>query len=228
MLIAPARRKLPGHVPQWGNLKRQAPFSGCYGWDRGQPVDRFYIEAFLSRMAHCVHGDVLEIRDNGYTTRFGQRGHRSHVLDLDPTNKRADIIGDLCDPTTIAAGLFDCVILTQTLQYMPSPGAALANLFGGLRSGGTLLITVPCAARLDQHAPEADYWRWTPTGLRALIETYCPAAESDVDGAGNLIAMLSAMLGLAVEDVAVDDLSDSDPTFPLVACAAVRKPGGAP
>ena len=114
-------------------------------------------------MSHCIRGDVLEIYDSDYTHRYGAEGLQSHVLDLDVTNDRATIFGDLCDPDTLAPEAYDCVILTQTLQYLVVPDTAIANLYTSLRPGGTLLITAPCSAQMYQLAPESDYWRVTAT-----------------------------------------------------------------
>jgi SAM-dependent methyltransferase len=221
--IAPVKRNLPGRRPRWGNLRRAKPFSDCYGWDRGQPVDRMYIERFLERMSHRIRGDVLEVRSSDYTRRFGAADHRSHVLDIDASNRAATIIGDLCDPRTLAPASYDCVILTQTLQFLSAPDAAIASLYDSLRSGGTMLITVPCAARIDPEAPESDYRRWTPAGLRQMVGRQCERAAIEVEGGGNLIAALVAMLGCAVQDLRRQDLAVDDPVFPIIACAAVTK-----
>ena len=35
-------------VPYWGNLRRLRPFSVYYGFDRGTPVDRYYLDRFLA------------------------------------------------------------------------------------------------------------------------------------------------------------------------------------
>jgi hypothetical protein len=53
--------------PRWGNLRRTAPFSDNWGWDRGTPIDRVYIERFLREHAEDVRGDVLEIGGRYYT-----------------------------------------------------------------------------------------------------------------------------------------------------------------
>lgn len=222
--VSPVNRNLPGHRPHWGNLKRAKPFSDCYGLDRGLPVDRVYIERFLERMSSRIRGDVLEVRSPDYTHRFGAADHRTHIVDIEPTNRAATVIGDLCDPHTLSHGSYDCAIVTQTLQFVSSPDMAVANIYESLRSGGTMLITVPCAARIDGRAPESDYWRWTPEGLRAMMDRHCDGAEVEVEGGGNLIATLAAMLGCAVEDLRPQDLADNDPVFPIIACAAVTKP----
>jgi hypothetical protein len=61
------------------------PVSRVWGLDRGQPIDRHYIEAVLDAHAEDISGDVLEVKDAGYTERF-QQGARS-VTVLDPPGR---------------------------------------------------------------------------------------------------------------------------------------------
>ena len=71
------------------------PFSDHYGWDRGTPVDRFYIDAFLAEHAGEIKGRVLEIGDAEYTKRHGgDRVTQSDVLHASPGNPQATIIAD--------------------------------------------------------------------------------------------------------------------------------------
>ena len=76
-------------VPQvgkvnFGDLRRTTPFCANYGYSRGNPVDRYYIEGFLARHAADVHGRVLEVGDHTYTRRFGG----SRVTDSDVLHMR--------------------------------------------------------------------------------------------------------------------------------------------
>jgi hypothetical protein len=48
-----------------------APVSRNFGYDRGLPVDRYYIEGFLDRHKSDVRGHVLEVGDDSYTRRYG-------------------------------------------------------------------------------------------------------------------------------------------------------------
>ena len=76
------RERVPavGRV-RFGDLHRLTPISQCFGFDRGLPVDRYYIERFLARHASEIVGRVLEIGDDTYTRRFGgSRVSRSDVL----------------------------------------------------------------------------------------------------------------------------------------------------
>ncbi|WP_148083657.1 hypothetical protein [Micromonospora sp. Llam0] len=38
------------------------PVSDCYGYDRGTPVDRIYIDAFLAHHRTLIHGDAAEVK----------------------------------------------------------------------------------------------------------------------------------------------------------------------
>ena len=61
---------------RFGMLRRVTPISTKWGFDRGLPIDRHYIENFLAVNADDIRGGVLEIGDNSYTRRFGNG--RSH------------------------------------------------------------------------------------------------------------------------------------------------------
>ena len=74
----------PGQM-DLGDLRRLAPLSREFGYDRGQPVDRYYIEAFLAASSGLIRGRVLEIGDRSYTERFGgDRVTQSDVLNVNP------------------------------------------------------------------------------------------------------------------------------------------------
>src|SRR5258706_4284896 len=49
-------------LPRWGNLRRTRRFSSQFGFERGTPVDRWYLRRFLERHRADITGDVLEIQ----------------------------------------------------------------------------------------------------------------------------------------------------------------------
>jgi SAM-dependent methyltransferase len=210
---------------RWGSLRRTEPFSSYFGLERGLPVDRVYIEDFLARNAEDIRGRVLEVRDTRYTERFGgSRITQSEIVDVDEANPEATLIGDLSEPGSLPAGGFDCVILTQTLQYLDDPEAALRNVWESLAPAGVALITVPCLARIDPDLPTVDRWRFTAQGLETLLARTCPGAEVDVTAPGNVLVGISFLMGLAAQDLRPSELEHQDDDFPLVACARVRRP----
>ncbi len=81
---------------RFGSLRRTEPVSRKFGFDRGGPIDRWYIERFLSEHADDVRGRVLEVGDATYTRRFGgDRVTHSDVLHAEPGNPHATVVGDL-------------------------------------------------------------------------------------------------------------------------------------
>jgi SAM-dependent methyltransferase len=219
-------RNRPGNRAIWGTLRRLEPFSALYGWDRGTPVDRHYIERFLAEQRESIRGDVLEIRDSTYTDRYALGHVNCHVLDIDPANRQATVIADLCEPGTLSAEAFDTVILTQTLHLLPEDGVAMSNLWQALRPGGAMLLTAPCVSRVDNESPESDCWRFTPTGFGRRLQAACPGAQISVYGYGNVLIAVGFLMGLASEEFDVHELEHRDARFPLLVGAVVRKPVG--
>jgi SAM-dependent methyltransferase len=61
----------------------------------------------------------------------------------------------------------DFVLCTETMEHVPAPEMLLKEVSRCLVAGGTVLITVPFAARW--HFVPYDYWRFTPSGLDRLL-----------------------------------------------------------
>jgi SAM-dependent methyltransferase len=91
-------------------------------------------------------------------------------------------------------GTADVVMATETLEHVSDPDQFLREAMRVLRPGGTLLITVPFAARW--HFIPVDFWRFTPAGLARLF-----AANGfdrvEVFGRGNAVTV-AAYKALAV------------------------------
>ena len=199
--------------------------SSRWGFDRGTPVDRFYLERFFSSVAPLIHGRVVEVRDPVFTSRFGDGVTSVDLVDIDPRNDDATIVADLAEAGSLPAESFDCAILPQTLQFVDHPAEALANLWQSLAPGGTLMVTAPSLSRVDPDAGDADRWRWLPSGLRQLLEQACgPAGKIDLMPFGNLLAATAFLHGLAAEELLEAELEPFDHAYTLLACATATKP----
>ena len=69
----------------------------------------------------------------------------------------------------IADASVDFVLCTETLEHVPDSKQFLGEAFRCLAPRGTILITVPFAARW--HFVPHDYWRFTPSGLARLLQS---------------------------------------------------------
>jgi SAM-dependent methyltransferase len=191
------------------------PLSDHYGWDRGTPLDRHYIEAFLAEQRAAVRGSVMEVQDDAYTRAFGtDRVSTSAVVDIDDANQRATLIADLSEPASLPAEAYDCIILTQTLHLIRRPERCLENCYRGLRPGGTLLATAPSLSRVSPTYPNADFWRFTPAGMGELFASRWPDAYS-IQAFGNLRTCIGFLIGQVVAEIPKAVLDYRDPRFPL-------------
>lgn len=201
---------------------RTAPVSAHWGFDRGTPVDRYFIERFLESRRSHVTGRVLEIGDARYTRRFGHEIVRSDVLDVDPANPRATLVGSLEAPDQLPVEAYDCFILTQTLQYLFDPAAGVAAAARLLVPGGSILASVPAVGRIDATVgAERDFWRFTAASATRLFSPHF--AELEVTTAGNVLAACAFLYGLASEELTERELTADDALYPVVVMVHGRK-----
>jgi glycosyltransferase involved in cell wall biosynthesis len=212
---------------RFGSLRRLTPISRAFGFDRGLPIDRYYIERFLSVHAGDIRGNVLEIGDDIYTRRFGgDRVTKSDVLHVSEGNPEATIVGDLTSAEHIPSDSFDCVILTQTLHLIYDVRAALKTLYRILKPGGVVLATFPGISQISKDCWR-EYWCWGFTHLsaRRLFEEIFPAANVCVEVSGNVLAAIAFLHGLAAEELREEELEYRDSNYEVSIMVRAVKPG---
>jgi glycosyltransferase involved in cell wall biosynthesis/SAM-dependent methyltransferase len=216
--------------PGWlhlGSLRRTTPVSESFGFDRGSPVDRYYIESFLRRNADDIHGRVLEVADANYTKRFGtDQVTRSDVLHARPGNPEATIVGDLCTGEGIPECAFDCIILTQVLPFLWDVPAAIATARRALRPGGVLLVTVPGISQISRHDAErwGDFWRFTSMSARRLFEASFPSDRVQLSVYGNVLAAIAFLQGIAANELRPAELDDRHPDYEVIIAVRAERP----
>ncbi len=210
--------------PAWlGTIRRITPLSDEWGFERGTPVDRYYIEQFLDQESHRIRGRVLEVADSGYTSRFGQGVERSDVLDIDARNPAATFVADLAAADAVPSDAFDCFILTQTLQYVFDLRAAVRHVHRVLRPGGTVLCTVPAVSRIGRRYLDNEYWRFTAASSSRLFEEAFGDGAVEVRARGNVLASVAFLVGMACEELSARELESDDVFFPLVVTIRASK-----
>jgi SAM-dependent methyltransferase len=199
-------------------LRPVEPLSRHFGYERGQPVDRWYIEQFLAENAENISGAVLEVGSATYTRYFGgRRVQRSDVLNVRPGDPETTFVADLADAPTLPSGAFDCIILTQTLHLIFDLCAAVRTVHRVLRPGGVALVTVPgiSPVSLDQWS-ETWFWSLTPLAAERLFGDVFGPPNVEVAAKGNVASAVAFLQGRSAGELHAHELDVVDPQYPML------------
>ena len=214
-----ATRLPPVGGVRFGSLRRLEPISDDWGFDRGQPIDRYHIERFLEAERGRVQGRVLEIDTNDYTARFGGSAvTRSDVLHLSERLPGVTLIGNLATGDGIPEGAFDCVIVTQTLQFIYDVHGAVRTLNRIVKPGGTVLATLPglSPVTVAEDGSWGSCWALTSHSAARLFGEAFAGGEVEVRTAGNVLTATAFLQGIAAEELTEAELEHRDPDYEVL------------
>lgn len=142
-----------------------------------QPSSRVQVAvaapAYADACARYVRGDVLDL-GCGRVPLYGMyRANATAVVCADwPSSAHStphlDLYCDLTRPLPLRDATFDTVVLTDVLEHLPNPDAAVSDIRRVLRPGGHLVLGVPFLYGI--HEAPHDYHRYTVHRLRDLCE----------------------------------------------------------
>ena len=210
-------------------LTRLEPVSRVFGFDRGKPVDRWYIERFLAAHAADVRGRVLEVAESTYTQWYGGDDvTQSDVLYAAPGNPAATVVGDLSTGDGLPRDAYDCFVMTQTLQVIYDVRAAVRGTRELLAPEGVLLATVPGISQISREDRRdwGDWWRFTSDSARRLFADAYGPENVEVQAHGNVLSAACFLYGLAAEELNEEQLTHRDPDFELLMTIRAVKRGG--
>ncbi len=215
----------PGKIAM-GDFNRVTPLSTNFGYERGGPVDRYYIENFLQKQSKHIRGRVLEIGDNDYTLRFGEcRVTQSDILHINSENNKATFIGDLSDAPVLPSNAFDCVVLTQTLQFIFEYRKALDTCYRILKPGGILLLTVPGISHIDQGEWKKIWmYSFTESLIIKALSALFPLEKIEVETFGNVLVASAFLYGMGLPELKKSQLDYNDPHYQVIITATATKP----
>jgi ubiquinone/menaquinone biosynthesis C-methylase UbiE len=83
------------------------------------------------------------------------------------SSSRVDIVASAYD-IPVADAAFDSALMSEVLEHLEEPLAALRECARTLRPGGVLILTAPFIWHV--HEAPRDFYRYSPYGLRHLLE----------------------------------------------------------
>lgn len=205
------------------NIKRAPqPLSTKFGYDRGTPIDRFWIETFLKENGACFKGECLEIGDDRYIRKFGNSTVRTTILDINQRNRQATIIADLQRMPNVDSNRFDCIILTHVLGMVEDMSAAVREIYRVLKPGGVVLVTSACIAPLFKG--NVGKWHIMPDGASCLFNPVFGKGNVEIKTYGNVYSGQAFWVGMSQEELSTHELTVNDDRFPcIVAVKATKK-----
>ena len=221
LILGPAKGRV-----DFGGLRRLTPVSRLYGYDRGEPIDRYYIEKFLDAHRDRIFGTVLEISENTYTKKFGDdRVTRSEVLHYDDPSPPATVTGDLTDAPHLPSDHYDCIVITQTLMFIYDVKAAVETLHRILKPGGTVLATQAGLSQIAEKPAWNDTWHWgfTRASMHRLFEDAFVGGEVEVQTHGNVLSTIAFLHGLSHDELTERELDRTDPEYQMLVSVVARK-----
>jgi hypothetical protein len=201
---------------QWHDLKSVKPVSNVFGFDRGTPIDRYYIEKFLEKNRQYISGAVLEVADNHYSKKFGSQVTSFEILHVE-RDKKATIVGNLADKVTLPSNLIDCFVCTQVFNFIFDFQAAIEGAHQMLKPGGVLLATVSGISQISRFDADrwGHYWSFYPQGISKSMTKIFGEENVKIDTYGNSLTAISFLKGIAMEELTVSELDFIDPDYPV-------------
>lgn len=203
-------------------IRELEPISGVYGFDRGNPIDRYYIESFLEANKDLVKGKCLEVTDTKYIKKYGgDKVTHADALDINRNNILATIYGDMKNLDMIPDETYDTLIITQTFGMIDDYGKAIQECHRILKKGGYILSTMSSMGQVN--AFEHHFWRWTKDAAQYAFDKYFPYSELEIKSYGNILAGQCFWVGLSLEEMKKEELDFNDPRYPVIVSIKARK-----
>jgi hypothetical protein len=206
------------HQVLFNDLRRPGPIGRVYGSDRGKPIDRHYIEHFMSENRSAITGSVLEIADHTYTEKFGTNVTNARALMYGKEEPvRSTFYGDLTDKTTLPKEEFDCFICTQTLNFIFDFDKAIEGAAYLLKPGGVFLGTTAGISQIIRYDMDhwGEYWRFTDLSMKMILKKHFKNVE--IKTYGNALSCTAFLQGICVQDLPQDELLDKhDPDYQMI------------
>lgn len=148
-------------------ISRNHPNRQTHNWLAYQIGDRL-----LERHAPLLNGVLYDLGagESPYRDFFLRYADQYVAVDWAGSlhDTKADIVADLNEPLPIEDRVADTLVCLSVLEHLREPGLMLGEACRILKPGGALLLQVPWQWWI--HEAPYDFFRYTPYGLKYLLE----------------------------------------------------------
>jgi SAM-dependent methyltransferase len=137
-------------------------------------------------------------------------------------------VADLAARSALPPSTFDCIILTQTLQFVYDIRSAIEEVHRGLKPGGVLLATVPGISPVIDDEERPYYWRLTAASCSELFGGEFGHDAVRVREYGNALTAVAFLAGMAYEELTPRERQTYDRRYTVVTSVRAVKTGEDP
>ncbi|MBP3802725.1 MAG: hypothetical protein J6I76_02330 [Oribacterium sp.] len=194
------------------------PVSRLYGYERGTPVDRLYIERFLKKQSSRIKKAeyILEVGEDTYSKKYFPNS-KHDILDYSKGM-------DLTKEETLTQNMYDVFVCTQVFHQIYDVKSAIKGAYYLLKHGGIMLATV-CGniSKLARNEEYEHYWGFTRLSIGLLIKEVF-GDDVEIESYGNIAIANAFIQGIPVEEIKLNlfDIKDEDFTI-CISIAATKK-----
>jgi SAM-dependent methyltransferase len=127
------------------------------------PPNRLLLDPWVTRHASSLAGLVINVGSGEDLRQFGRR-----TIHVDAHAPSVTVRANLDVGLPFQARTFDGAICSEVLEHVADDVRVIREIARIVKPGGTVIVTVPFSFRY--HPDPADFRRYTPVGLRALLE----------------------------------------------------------
>lgn len=149
LLPEPAERRLRGAA--WRLRKPEAPWSAARGERRARHRADRLTKRLVSRVIRTCPGSVLVIGARIAPPSGSRRVHRAEVLDPNPFELAATVVGDPSDPDAIPRG-YDLIVARPA--DFSAPDAIVSAAWQALAAGGALVLASAIGRTTDEYVED--------------------------------------------------------------------------
>ncbi len=186
------------------------PVGTDFGWSRGTPIGRFYVNNFVAEKAQGLGGVILE---------FGEARYRDYFKDVEQykvvdvvAGPNVDFVCDIHDVSSMPQTFFDVIVCTQVLEHVERPEYALRELRKLLKKDGRLICTVPFLAHI--HYVPTDYYRFSIDAITSALSR-AGFEVLDARNSGNALVTIGSLLGFSAQDFSSSEMAVVDNLYPF-------------
>lgn len=201
--------------------------SNDFGFSRGTPIDRFYLEKFLLNNKEFIKGECLEFGSDFYLKKFNSKISSFNVFTsiIDKNSNKNTIKGDLSIIENLPFEKYDCIICTNVLNFIYDIDSAVKGLHKMLKKNGVCLITLAgFSTHISRYDMDrwGDYWRLSKLSSIKIFEKNNFKIE-EIETYGNVYLATAQMKGHCVEDIDPELLNEVHNDYQIIITLRITK-----